>query len=151
MQPRHPWRACRPPTKEPPERRRRPSRRPPSRPPPSRQADDCGRAVIDERFYDLKGPATAAELAAMAGLKVVRGDPQRRVASLGSVKTAGPDDLTFLEDDRAAEAVSAGVCFASTDASERIPAGVVVIEAANPRAAYVQAVPRLAVSRELEP
>ena len=79
--------------------------------PPSR--DVSGPAVIDARFYEIKGPATAAELAAAVGLSVSRGDPNRSVSSLASAAMAGPDDLTFLEvgADGVQETLSAGICF----------------------------------------
>lgn len=108
--------------------------------------------MIDPRFYELKGAASAAELAAAAGLSVTRGDPERKVSSLASAALAGPDDLTFLEDGEtaSAETMVAGVCFVSAETAGRHSWPTTVIETPTARIAFARAATRLFAVRDIE-
>ncbi|MBI1359616.1 MAG: UDP-3-O-(3-hydroxymyristoyl)glucosamine N-acyltransferase [Alphaproteobacteria bacterium] len=107
--------------------------------------------MIDARFYESKGPATAAALAAAVGLTVSSGDPEKRITSLASAPMAGPDDLTFLElrEDDAPPALTAGVCFVSAGAAARQAGAATLIEAPSPRSAFGRAARLLFAAREL--
>lgn len=109
--------------------------------------------MIDPRFYEVSGPLKASDIAGLVGASSVRGDGARTVTSVASASNAGPADLTFLEgdDDEAAAKVAAAVCIASPAAARHLPAGVTVIEAAHPRAAFAKAAQRLVKLRELHP
>ncbi len=107
--------------------------------------------MIDPRFYEVSGPLAASDIAALVGATAVRGDAARSITSLAPASRAGPSDLTFLESAEGVEGLaSAGVCLASPEIASRIPAGPVVIETSNPRAAFAKAALRLARLRELE-
>jgi UDP-3-O-[3-hydroxymyristoyl] glucosamine N-acyltransferase len=108
--------------------------------------------VIDPRFYEVLGPLKASDIAELAGASGVRGDAARTVTSVASALQAGSSDLTFLEiKDEAVRQLAAGVCIASPDIATSIPAGVTVVEAAHPRAAFARSAERLVKLREIEP
>lgn len=107
--------------------------------------------MIDQRFYLVDTPLSAALLAARCGGVQRQGDPEVTVATVASAAEAGPDDLTFLDDDARTIPASfrAGVCIAGPASAELIPPGVAVIEAASPRAAFARASVALVRVREL--
>ncbi|MDP3495228.1 MAG: UDP-3-O-(3-hydroxymyristoyl)glucosamine N-acyltransferase [Hyphomonadaceae bacterium] len=108
--------------------------------------------MIDPRFYEVPGPLTASDIAALVGASLVRGDGGRSVSSLAPAALAGRSDLTFLETADGASAVrSAGIVIASAEAAALIPDGPAILEAPRPRAAFAQAAMRLAQMRQLEP
>ena len=108
--------------------------------------------MIDPRFYEVPGPLTASDIAALVGASTIRGDAGRSVSSLAPASLAGAGDLTFLETVDGAHAVhSAGIVIAATAAAAAIPAGPSIIETARPRAAFAQAAMRLARLRQFEP
>jgi UDP-3-O-[3-hydroxymyristoyl] glucosamine N-acyltransferase len=108
--------------------------------------------VIDPRFYEVLGPLKASEIADLIGASAPRGDAARSVTSVSSASSAGPSDLTFLEEaDEGAGRLAAGVCIASPAAAKHLPPAVTVIEVANPRAAFARAAQQLVRLRDLEP
>lgn len=105
--------------------------------------------MIDPRFYEVAGPLAASEIARIAGVAVTRGDATRLVSSVASAADAGPDDLTFLEED--GRASGAGVVLASPEAMKSVLPTAVVIQTQHPRAAFARASQKLIKVREMEP
>lgn len=107
--------------------------------------------MIDPRFYEFSGGATAAELAAQAGAVIARGDPSVRIRSVAQATQADEGDLTFLEGnkDGAAARIAAAACIAPPDLADAFPPEVTVISATHPRAAFAVAAPKLATPRRL--
>lgn len=108
--------------------------------------------MIDPRFYEVPGPLSASDIAAIVGASVIRGDVGRSVLSLAPASLSGPGDLTFLEDAAGANDIrSAGIVLASPQTAALIPDGPAVVETPRPRAAFAQAAMRLAAIRQFEP
>lgn len=105
--------------------------------------------MIDPRFYEVAGPLSASDIADLAGARIVRGDATRRVSSVASSSKAGPEDLTFIESaDDAPASISAGIVIAAQAAVAIVPAGPVILEAADSRAAFALAAERLVRLRQ---
>ncbi len=108
--------------------------------------------MIDPRFYEVAGPLTASDIAALVGASRIVGDDGRSVSSLASASLAGPADLTFQETADGAENIrSAGIVVASPVAAAAIPSGPLVLEVRHARPAFAQAAARLASLRQLDP
>lgn len=108
--------------------------------------------MIDPRFYEVTGPLTASDIAALVGATVIRGDAGRSISSLAPASRAGLADLTFREDPAgAADVRTAGIVLATREVAANLPDGPVVIEVQRPRSAFAQAASRLVVLRQLEP
>jgi UDP-3-O-[3-hydroxymyristoyl] glucosamine N-acyltransferase len=97
----------------------------------------------DARFFTRRGPFTIGSLAAIIGAEVGQGsDPARLVADVAPLDTAGPDDLSFLDNVKyvgAFEASSAGACIIGKRAGLRAPAGMAMLVADEPYKAYALA------------
>ena len=106
--------------------------------------------MIDPRFYEVAGPLSASDIAELADARIARGDAARRVFSVASVAKAGLQDLTFVEsaDDIPGD-IGAGVVIAAQSAVASIAAGPVIVESANPRAAFARAAERLVRLRQI--
>jgi len=108
--------------------------------------------VIDPRFYEVAQPLSALEIATMLGVAMLRGDPSRLVCSLAPAVRAGADDLVFVENaEDGANLKSAGVCLASPEAADAVPAGPAVLAIQHPRAAFATVAERLVKLRMFEP
>lgn len=109
--------------------------------------------MIDPRFYQRCETLSASDIAGMLGASVMRGDPQRRVTTVASISSAGPDDLCFLEE-AAGETIDlsrAGIVLVASGAQLESADGLTVIETRKPRAAFAQIAERLITPRLLEP
>lgn len=108
--------------------------------------------MIDPRFYEVAGPLTASDIAALVGASRMVGDDGRSVSSLASASLAGPTDLTFQEMAEGADNIrSAGIVLASPAAAQAISGAAVVLEVRHARSAFAQAATRLASLRQLDP
>lgn len=106
-------------------------------------------------FFPLPQPLTLAEVASIAGARIA-GDSDdvraalgaRHIRGLGTLDTAGPDDLAFCDTFLFAEklgAVRAGAVITSDRFAPKAPEGLPLLIAPRPAAAFV------AVSRHLFP
>jgi UDP-3-O-[3-hydroxymyristoyl] glucosamine N-acyltransferase len=90
---------------------------------------------------------TTGEIAALTRAKLREGDPaDRRIRNIGPLDTAGPSDITFLDNSKYlndAATTRAGACLVGPRFAASVPAGVVVLETAYPYPAFV------AVTRKL--
>ncbi|HEX4410545.1 MAG TPA: UDP-3-O-(3-hydroxymyristoyl)glucosamine N-acyltransferase [Xanthobacteraceae bacterium] len=92
---------------------------------------------------------TAGEVAALTRAKLRDGDPaDRKIGNIAPLDSAGPDDLSFLENSKylgALAATRAGICLIAPAFVAKATREIVVIEAQHPYAAFV------AVTRALFP
>lgn len=99
--------------------------------------------MADPRFFDRRGPFTLAEIAALTGATVGEGaDPERRVDDVAPLDTAGPDDLTFIDNPKYLDAFAvtkAGACFVAPKNAARAPAGLALLLSRQPYKAYALA------------
>ncbi len=107
--------------------------------------------MLDSRFYELRGPISAQDLAARLGLSVARGPAHRQIVSVAAASAAGNEDLTFVDagDAEALKGLQAGACIVGPDRIDLLPADVAAILAPSPRYAFARLAPMVAVMREL--
>jgi UDP-3-O-[3-hydroxymyristoyl] glucosamine N-acyltransferase len=94
--------------------------------------------MADPRFYRAAGPFTLSALAQIAGAEV-RGDGERLIRDVASLATAGPDDISFLDNAAYARAFSAsraGACIVSPAVTAMVPDGMSLLVADNAYKAY---------------
>ena len=97
--------------------------------------------MADSRFHRREGPFALAELAARTGLFAVPdgSDGTRQVVDVAPLETAGPDDLSFLENRKylaQLEQTRAGFVVLSPDLADRAPSGTVALATPHPYLAY---------------
>ena len=105
--------------------------------------------MADPRFFDRAGPFTLAALASLSGATLHRsgdeataGDPGRLFRDVAPLETAGPDDVTFLDNRKYLDAFAhsrAGAAFVDERAIDRAPAGMVLLVAREPYKAFARA------------
>jgi UDP-3-O-[3-hydroxymyristoyl] glucosamine N-acyltransferase len=100
----------------------------------------------DPRFFEALAPATLADLAALTGASLGRGDPGQSIAAVASLDRARPDCVVFLVDKRRAGDLatsSAGACFVTEALAPHAPTGCAVLVTPLPQAAHAMAAERL--------
>jgi UDP-3-O-[3-hydroxymyristoyl] glucosamine N-acyltransferase len=116
--------------------------------------------MADRRFFDRAGPFTLDALSALSGARLLRADDGARVFSdAAPLETAGPADVSFLENRKYIEAFvrsRAGAAFVDNKAVEHAPPGMALLVSEEPYKAYAlaaqafypapQVVPRRATS-----
>src|SRR5258708_36717893 len=121
--------------------------------------------MTDHRFFDRVGPYSLDELAARSGARLWGEAGGARVFSdVAPLETAGPDDVTFLDNRKYVEAFvrsRAGAAFIDERFAERAPAGMALLVTAEPYKAFARAaqafypeppvVPRRAASATIDP
>jgi UDP-3-O-[3-hydroxymyristoyl] glucosamine N-acyltransferase len=99
--------------------------------------------MADSRFFDRAGPFSLDALAALSGATL--SDPQsgeRMVADVAPLESAGPEDLTFLDNRKYLDAFArsrAGAAFVDERAIGNAPAGMALLVAGNPYRAFARA------------
>lgn len=106
-------------------------------------------------FFPLPEPMTLAEVASVSGARLVASNPEeaaafgaRRILGVGTLETAGPDELAFCDSFLFAEKlgnVRAGALITSERFAPKAPPGLPLLIAPRPAAAF------LAVSRRMYP
>ncbi|MEP9353608.1 UDP-3-O-(3-hydroxymyristoyl)glucosamine N-acyltransferase [Xanthobacter sp. KR7-65] len=106
-------------------------------------------------FFPLPEPMTLAEIASVSGARIAAASAEeealfgaRRIRGLGTLETAGPDELAFCDTFLFAEklgSVRAGAVITSERFAAKAPAGLPLLIAGRPAAAF------LAVSRRMFP
>jgi UDP-3-O-[3-hydroxymyristoyl] glucosamine N-acyltransferase len=102
--------------------------------------------AADPRFHPAGPPLTLAEAASLAGGELRGGDPAALVSGVGPLDSAGPGELSFLDNRRYAgqlAATRAAAVVLATDFADRLPAGVAAIVAAQPYLGFARVAARL--------
>ncbi len=90
--------------------------------------------IGDPRFFARSGPHPLAAIAATAGAELAGGG-ERLIAGVAPLQTAGPDDVSFLDNRRYAEALGltrAGAVIVHPDLAPHAPAGCVALVTREP-------------------
>ena len=99
--------------------------------------------MADPRFLNRAGPFTLDALAALTGATLTdAGAGGRVISDVAPVETAGPDDVTFLDNRKYVEAFAvsqAGAAFVDERLASRAPAGMALLVARNPYLAFAKA------------
>lgn len=99
--------------------------------------------MADPRFFTRAGPFTVAEIAARAGAELPPGaDPELVLVDVAPLETAGPGDLSFLDNRKyvgAFAASRAGAAFVRPEHAGRAPSTLVPLLAKDPYKAYALA------------
>jgi len=102
--------------------------------------------AVDPRFH-LPGPALSlAEAAAIAGGTLQGGHPETRIAGVGPLDGAGPQEVSFLDNRRYAGQLAttkAGAVVLAADFADRLPAGVAAIVTKQPYLAFARIAAKL--------
>jgi len=121
--------------------------------------------MADSRFFDRAGPFSLDALAALTGAALsVPEQGERLFVDVAPLETAGPDEVTFLDNRKylaAFAASKAGAAFVDEVTQPRAPAGMVLLLTREPYKAYARAtqafyptppvVPRRAPSALIDP
>jgi len=121
--------------------------------------------MTDHRFFDRAGPYSLDELAALTGTRVWREtDGKRLFNDVAPLETAGPEDVTFLDNRKYVDAFvrsRAGAAFIDERFAAQAPAGMALLVTGEPYKAFARAaqafypmppvVPRRAPSAIIDP
>ena len=95
----------------------------------------------DPRFFPPAGPFTLSRLAEVAEAEIGGGDGERSFADVAPLDTAGPDDVSFLDNKSYVgqyAASGAGCCIVAPAYRDRAPAGMTLLLTDEPYLAYAQ-------------
>jgi UDP-3-O-[3-hydroxymyristoyl] glucosamine N-acyltransferase len=99
--------------------------------------------MADPRFFNRAGPFTLDALSALTGAGLLRAEDGARLCrDVAPLETAGPDEVSFLENRKYIEAFShssAGAAFVDERAAAHAPAGMALLVSAEPYKAYALA------------
>jgi UDP-3-O-[3-hydroxymyristoyl] glucosamine N-acyltransferase len=121
--------------------------------------------MTDHRFFDRAGPYSLDELAALSGARLWgESDGKQLFSDVAPLETAGPEDVTFLDNRKYVDAFvrsRAGAAFIDERFAERAPAGMALLVTAEPYKAFARAaqafypappvIPRRAPSAIIDP
>jgi UDP-3-O-[3-hydroxymyristoyl] glucosamine N-acyltransferase len=121
--------------------------------------------MADPRFHRNIGPLTLGRIAELAGAALAPGaDAARPMRDVAPLDTAGPEELSFLDNPRYAAAFAAsraGACIVAPAQAARAPAGMALLLSPTPYKAYAlaarafyprpQPVPGIAPSATVDP
>jgi UDP-3-O-[3-hydroxymyristoyl] glucosamine N-acyltransferase len=99
--------------------------------------------MADPRFFARAGPHSLAALAELSGARLRDpADGGRLIADVAPLETAGPDDITFLDNRKYIEAFTrsrAGAAFVGERVADRAPTGMALLIARDPYKAFARA------------
>lgn len=99
--------------------------------------------MADIRFFQRAGPHSLEALAALSGARLARdADGARLMEDVAPLETAGPADVTFLDNRKYADAFArsrAGAAFVSEAMAVRAPPGMALLIAGEPYKAFARA------------
>jgi UDP-3-O-[3-hydroxymyristoyl] glucosamine N-acyltransferase len=99
--------------------------------------------MADPRFFNRAGPFTLEALAVLSGARLLDGEQGRRVfCDVAPLETAGPEDVSFLENRKYIDAFAgsrAGAVFIEESAAARAPPGMALLVSNEPYKAYALA------------
>ena len=111
--------------------------------------------MADPRFFDRAGPFTLDALSALSGARLSRSaDGGRLCHDVAPLETAGPDDVSFLENRKYIDAFicsRAGAAFVDEKAAERAPPGMALLISKEPYKAYALAAQAFYPAIEVKP
>ena len=93
----------------------------------------------DARFFRRSGPYSLADVASTA--RGVADEIELLLEGVAPLQTAGPNEVSFLDNRRYASALdqtSAGAVIVHPDMAARVPAGTVAIQTIEPYAAWAR-------------
>ncbi len=100
--------------------------------------------MADSRFFDRAGPYSLGALAALSGARLADpADGARVFADVAPLETAGPTDVTFLDNRKYTDAFTksrAGAAFVTPAMAGLAPVGMAILVSATPYKAYARAV-----------
>ncbi len=96
--------------------------------------------MTDPRFFSVKGPFSVGDLCGITG-EVVHdgGDPALAIRDVAALDTAGPEDISFLDNPRYLEAFRnsrAGACIIGRNRIGDAPKGMTLLISENPYRSY---------------
>jgi UDP-3-O-[3-hydroxymyristoyl] glucosamine N-acyltransferase len=95
--------------------------------------------MADPRFFPQAGPFTLARLAEIAQAQIGRGEAGKAFRGVATLETAGPDDVSFLDNRRYIDAFigsRAGACLVRQEFVDRAPAGMALLLTERPYHGY---------------
>ena len=99
--------------------------------------------MADPRFFSVAGPLSLRTLAERTGARLdAAADPDRLIRDVAPLETAGPDDLTFLDNKKylpAFAATRAAAAFVDPALASYAPNGMALLLTATPYRAYALA------------
>jgi UDP-3-O-[3-hydroxymyristoyl] glucosamine N-acyltransferase len=99
--------------------------------------------MADPRFFDRAGPFTLDVLSALSGARLLRPEEGARLCrDVAPLETAGPEEVSFLENRKYIEAFirsRAGAAFIDEKAAEHAPPGMALLVSQEPYKAYALA------------
>lgn len=99
--------------------------------------------MADPRFFDREGPFTLDSLAALSGARLVRPESGSRLfRDVAPLETAGPEEVSFLENRKYLEAFvhsGAGAAFVDERSAARAPPRMALLLSNEPYRAYALA------------
>ena len=101
--------------------------------------------AADPRFHPAGPPLTLQDLATIAGGEA-RGDATRRFSGVGPLQSAGPDEVSFLDNRKYAallDSTRAGAVVLAADFASRLPEGTAAVITAQPYLAFSRIAARL--------
>jgi UDP-3-O-[3-hydroxymyristoyl] glucosamine N-acyltransferase len=111
--------------------------------------------MTDLRFFDRAGPFSLDELAGLSDAWLRSGaDGQRLFTDVAPLETAGPEDVTFLDNRKYLDAFTrsrAGAAFIDERFAERAPAGMALLVTAEPYKAFARAAQAFYPAKPLVP
>src|SRR5262249_52762239 len=100
-------------------------------------------SMADPRFFDRAGPFSLETLAALSGAKLQSAaDAGRSIRDVAPLETAGPDDVTFLDNRKYVEIFSrsqAGAAFVDGRMAQKAPSGMALLVTREPYKAFARA------------
>lgn len=98
--------------------------------------------MADARFFEVSGPFTLSELAEIAAAEIAGdGDPAASFTDVAPLETAGPSDVSFLDNKKYTGVFSesrAGACLIRPELKSRAPAGMALLVTSDPYRAYAR-------------
>ena len=111
--------------------------------------------MADPRFFDRAGPLTLDALAALAGARLHDpADGARQVDDVAPIETAGPGDVSFLDNRKYLDAFArsrAGAAFVDERLIDKAPAGMALLVSREPYKAFARAAQAFYPPRPVEP
>jgi UDP-3-O-[3-hydroxymyristoyl] glucosamine N-acyltransferase len=99
--------------------------------------------MADPRFFDRAGPFSLETLAAASGARLLRReDGPRLMRDVAALETAGPDEVSFLDNRKYLDAFvrsRAGAAIVDAQTAARAPAGMAPLVSDTPYKAYARA------------
>jgi UDP-3-O-[3-hydroxymyristoyl] glucosamine N-acyltransferase len=95
----------------------------------------------DERFFPHRGPFTVADLVNCAGVVPTAHDPERRIHRVAPLQVAGPDEVSFLDNQKyisALDATKAGAVIVLPSLLDRVPSGTIGLATPQPYLAWAK-------------